>query len=166
MITLTPQAPEPESKFSSPETARPGVVDQAAITDRANKAEYGLENLPGTSTANLTESFALGFEDLIRDQATVAADIRERKKRLGMVEEIARAAAAEGREISSIERDFIMGLSATELQNNPATILEQLYAQRYIDEAIEAGPVNTESAYGEAVSEDPEQAIEIGRAHV
>jgi hypothetical protein len=159
MITLTPEVKQPESKFSTPSTAKPATVDQSALAERANKAEYGLGRLPDVPTDNLIQNFALGFEDRIRDQALVSNDIQERKKRLGMVQEIAQMAASEGRDISASEREFIMGLSSTELQNNQATILEQLYAQRFIDEAIEEGSVNRESAYGNAVDEDAEQAV-------
>src|SRR5690606_14218297 len=99
MITLTPEAPQPESKFTSPETAQPDVVDPKVIADRVNKAEYGLDKFPEISKENLTQTFALGFEDQIRDQALVSVDIQERKKRLGMVQDIAQQAASEGRSI-------------------------------------------------------------------
>lgn len=166
MITLTPEAPEPESKFSTPATAQPDTVNPEDVTDRAVKAEYGLGKLPEVPTANLVESFHLGFEDEIRNQALVANDIRERKKRLGFVQEIATQAAKDGRDISSMERDYIMTLSATELQENQATILEQLYAQRFVDESIEAGPVNTDSQFGDAVTQDAEQAVVVRDAAI
>lgn len=159
MITLTPPTPEPTNKFSSPATSKPNVVDQEVTTDRAVKAEYALAPLSDVPPQNVVENFHLGFEDLIRDQALVANDIQERRKRLGMVQEIATQAASDGRSISSAEREFIMGLADTQLQNNQATILEQLYAQRLITDSMEEGPVNTESYFGEAVDDDATQAV-------
>lgn len=161
MITLKPEAPVPEDKFSTPATAKPSTTDPEAVTDRATKAEYGMQAIPGTDTSNLTDNFLLGFEDQVRDQALVANDIQERKKRIGMVQEIAQKATADGRSISAAERQFVMDLSATELQNNQATILEQLYSQRFITDAIEEGEVNSDSSFGDAVSEEPEQAIVV-----
>lgn len=161
MITLSPEAKEPESKLSTPATAKPSVQDPEAVVDRSVKAEYALSTFPDVQTDNLTQSFALGFEDQIRDQALVSVDIRERKKRLNLVSDIAKQAAAEGRSISSIERNYIMGLSMTDLQNNQATILEQLWAERFIDDAIDESDVSTEPLYGDAIQEDAAKAVGI-----
>lgn len=130
----------------------PVLKDPDVLKSRIQKADYALgTHSPGQP--ELQADFWLGFEDHIRDQASVAEALDLKELQMGTVQELSQRAVKEGRTLTPDEQDQIMQMSRRELPS-AATALEERYARRYMSEA-------TKDDLVVASQEDPKGAAQI-----
>lgn len=123
---------DPNSPFVfSDEDEKPVPLPQAA-PGRAKKAHYALgPDSPGEDS--LFQSLSAGDEGVLRRQAAFNEDIKYEGIRNGIVSQLAQQA---GRNLSPAEMEIVYGLSKQDIQNDPASILEKKFADRYINDVI------------------------------
>lgn len=121
---------------------------------RVDQTDYALqEEIP---SEQIRLSFELGYEDRLREQAVAREGIKERRQRQNIVSQVAKAFAMEGRTMLPEEREFIMGVSGGQIQRDPNTIIEHLYARRLAEEIINEPENNEiqEEAFNEQTPEE------------
>lgn len=121
--------------------------------EKIQHARYGLVGKVPTDT--VAADFWTGHERRLREYAADYLSMREYQDRLSYISEVSRMAAAEGRPLSEAEQALI--LSQEVPRKNPNTILEEVYAQRFVDDLADDDGVS----YQEAEEEDPERAAQV-----
>lgn len=135
-------------------------VNPELIDEKVDAVTYALGDQIPSEQVRL--SFWQGYEGRLREQAAVQESIRDRRARQDLINEVSRAAAADGRPITTEESDYIMLVSRETVQTNPATIFEKLYTRRLVDDILNS-PDNPEIEEALAVTA-PEEVEEVRSA--
>jgi hypothetical protein len=175
-VTTAPQVPTATVKISGPLDKAPVQkpnTDAAGIL--AARTNYALgDQSPGVDV--LAGQYASGDEAYIRQSASTAEALANRKKRIEQVNQIAQQANAEGRPLSSNEQMQLIGMSQAQFED-PNTILEKKYAARFVTdlttnedgqdnlamEAAAENPVATKDTFdaAQAISERQNAALSL-----
>lgn len=119
-------------------SAKPVAAPSESVIDsRAAKYTIALEG-QDVDTDVLKQAMLYGTMDGFREHLARTKDVQDGMLRNKIVEELATAAATEGRQLTGAEQDTILGLTqadVSKLRNNPKTFLEEEYAKRVIARA-------------------------------
>src|SRR6185503_10373457 len=130
------------------------TIDPAEAQKRAEKAHIAMgEDSPGV--AMLLQEFQSGLENRVRERAALAEDIRQRKVRMEMIQEIINQSAAKGEVPTGESQDRIMSLTSAEA-TDPSTVLEIGYAKKVVQGIPVASGEDNDNTLDEALAEDPE----------
>jgi hypothetical protein len=147
------QPPQPQISFTG---EQPTQLNQDTVDTLTEKYDYALgDTSPGRDY--LVQSFWLGHERRIRDMAAIQEAMAQRQERSKQVLGVTNLAASEGRSLTSEERRFVYDTMNAPVDADPNTVLERMFAARFIDEAAPAEKLA-------AMEEDP-QATEMVDAH-
>lgn len=142
--TPEPQTIPFESTSSAPITTDGASLPKQVLEDRAIKNHIALgEKSPGPFELKKMEE--LGVLDHAVNDLAYGESVRELNMRVGLISSMAQNAAKQGRQLSDIERETIMGLSSMDMkavQRDPETFLTQEYAKRVTSLAVARGVDN------------------------
>lgn len=134
-------------------------LDETMARVRAAKMSFAMQDRsPGIDS--LQNSIMNGQEGDVRRQFAVSLDLEFQKMKLQMVNDVARRKAEEGKgPLTDAELQFIMGLSQTELKNDPETIFETEYGRQFVNKLtqIKGGKTNI---IIEALERSPEKTLD------
>jgi hypothetical protein len=143
----------------SPRGGQTHKVSAADLEQRVQKAHFALgADSPGVDA--LYVDFERNLERETRRQAAAGVAMQNKNTRLAMVKDLMQLAQEEGREMSPLEQDVIMGLSAEEIIN-PQTILEKLYAEKLIRTGVSTQDPEEDQTLQDAMEEDEEAAQQV-----
>lgn len=151
LISLAPQSTTPGISLVPPDQEVVAQKDPKVLQANTDKIDYALgASSPGKPEIN--RYLSLGFEDHLRQQASIDAAIQARQSRLKVVQDMTVKAAQEGRDLSTEEQQAILGMTDQEL-SDPNTVLERKFANRHVTEIVK--PENS-------VSQRPvQQAVDL-----
>lgn len=162
-IHMSPQQEQKKISITGgPSTPLP--QNQSIMDQRVKKYEYGLgPDSPGEGIIANELRLAGGEER----QRIRAADLENARRRQAKLETLMNFANSIDGPVSEEDADLIMGMTAEDMAD-PETYFEKAYSRRMIteaatlgmDEPVEiAGTIVDTSLYGEAMSQDPEDAL-------
>lgn len=138
MVSLTPDF----TYKGTVDITRPGqVLPDEVKQRRAENATYAAEGL--VSDNEIMLGFNGDAEKTLRSHVSVMKDVTSSQQRNSVVQNLVNSAAAERRDLSDLEIDFIQQLRETP-NEDPDVILEKLYASRFVDEVVADQIVDTE----------------------
>lgn len=133
-------------------TGSPGnPVNEEVAKARASKANWAIGDEARTYDATYN-AITSGYESVTRSQDAVNKQLEERKRRLGVIQEMTK----EGKPLDPVERDMIISLSQDKLQN-PNTVWEEEYAKKVVDTALTIQPF---PQFDESMSVNPEDTLD------
>ena len=155
VVSLSPPAPK-YNVVSLDANFEKRYTDES-LEAQADRAAYALaDQFPNE---RVKSDFWLGHEKRLRDLAFAQESVAERKRKLGLVQHVSAKAASENRPISVIERDILLNLSKEELDADPNSIIEKLYARRQTEEFMKANISDVV-----AVEEDTPEVVPVIRS--
>jgi hypothetical protein len=154
-ISLIPE--EPNGGISlQPKIAE--TQDPLTVEVTAERADYAMgPDSPGVD--QLIQNLHLGAESQIREEASLNQAVKARQEKVKFIQQVAFKAAAEGRPITAEEEEQIK--QADTAQISPSVVLEQLYANRFLNELEDYPEYGT---FQEAFAEAPEKAQSVRNA--
>lgn len=137
-ITLSDEAtPEVPVNLNDPTLPRPPSTVLAE--NRAQKVHYALgEQSPGSDP--IKNQLVAGQEPMIRKQIAANEDYVAAGIKTDMVRALAQS---QGGAVSPELADLVYGLTTEELKNDPATVLEKKFADKYINDISSVIPFET-----------------------
>lgn len=148
--------PEPVEKPTIDITEHPPITSEVSTAARVERYDYAMQDM--LPPQQVQDSVMLGFEDSLREQAYFNEVMKDRERKHQIIQDLANQSAAEGRSISQQEHEYIMDLTGTEIRQNPNTILETLYARRFIQD-MASEPNSEVRAVAEAAPEAADMIV-------
>lgn len=126
-------------------------VDETVAKQRAAKAQWAMGDDTRTYDATYN-AITSGYESVIRNQDAVNAQLEERKRRLGVIQEMTK----DGVPLDPVSRDMIISLSQDKLQN-PNTVWEEEYAKKVVDTALNIKPF---PQFDQSMESNPDETLD------
>lgn len=126
-----PDAPAPPEVISLEGPSINQLPSEQTATTKAIKTHIAQDDKsPGFEP--IRAAILSGQEGQIREQMAAAKDISDHQTRMDLVQQIAGDRAKAGKPLEKEDVENIAALSSVDLRNNPATIIEKEYANRYM----------------------------------
>src|SRR5882672_12256648 len=110
-ISLVPEATDTGIDI---QPRAPIIKDPDVLKSKIQKADYALgEHSPGQP--ELQADFWLGFDDHIKEQASLAEAVDHRNAQMATVQQLSQKAVSENRSLTPDEQDQVMKMSQKEL---------------------------------------------------
>lgn len=157
-VGLPSELEEPRKLRIGAEKPSVGVAPDA-MEQRLMKAAFALgDKAPSLNYMQI--DFEHSLEQETRRQAVIEESMTIRGVKHEIIQELLLDAQARGETFTVEEQEQIIGLSTEEMLN-PDTILEKLYARRYVQSAVALEDPEIDEVLADAEQEDPEIANRI-----
>jgi hypothetical protein len=132
-------------------------IDERTATVRASKAHFALgEESPGIEA--IRDQLYSGSEGHLRRQIAAQEDIKFRETKMEMIRDLTKN---RNTPLSGEETNYLMSLTQSEMVEDPDTILEKKFAQRYVDDFRNKPADVFDQSPPERVNEDLDVASSI-----
>jgi hypothetical protein len=129
------------------------VVDQRS--DRAHKS-FG-DKSPGLNA--IKNDITSGNELAVRQRLAKQRDLEFHEHKVEVIRKMAEDRAREGKPVSQMDVDFIMGMSESDFNHDPNTILESDYAKSFFQKVVDSN--QGQNLVKENLQTTPETAVDL-----
>lgn len=158
-VSLTPPPEENTQGISVlPDgSGAPGnPVNETVAKARASKAHWAMDDGERTFDS-VYNAITSGYESVLRDQDAVNTQLAERKKRLGLIQEMTK----EGKPLSPVERDMVINLSMADLAPSQTRFRDTIWEERFAKKVVETSlMMDRNTVFQEALDENPEETLD------